>query len=51
MIYGSLQAVYVETKHNGHIPRSGTLIRGNIVVYMSKSIENNNHALWSLQTS
>ena len=40
MIYGSLQAQFMETKHNGHIHRYGTPIFGNIVVYLSKPIDN-----------
>ena len=42
MIYGSLQADFMETKYNGHIHRYGTPIFGNIVVYVSKLIDNNN---------
>ena len=41
MIYGSLQAEF-ETKYNGHIHRYGTPVFGNIVVYVSKPINNNN---------
>ena len=40
MIYGSLQAQFMEAKHNGHIHRYGTPIFGNIVVYLSKPIDN-----------
>ena len=42
MIYGSLQAEIKETKSNGHIHRYGTSIFGNIAVYVSKLINNNN---------
>ena len=50
MIYGSLQAEFVGTKHNGHIHRYGKSIFGNIVVYtyISKPIDNNNQILWRL---
>ena len=41
MIYGSLQAEFMETKHNGHIHRNGTSIFGNIVVNVSKPINDN----------
>ena len=37
IIYGNLQVELMETKHNGHIH-----IVGNIVVYVSKPIHNNN---------
>ena len=37
MIYGSLQAEFMETKYNGHIHRYGK-----IVVYLSKAVNNNN---------
>ena len=33
---------FVGTKHNGHIHKYGTPIFGNIVVYVSKPISNNN---------
>ena len=49
MIYGSLQAEFMETKHNGHIHRYRTPIFGNIVVNVSKPINNNNQILWRLQ--
>ena len=42
MIYGSLQAEFMETKYNSHIHRYGTSILGKIVVNISKSINNNN---------
>ena len=35
MIYGSLQAEFMETKYYGHIYRYGTPICGKIVVYIS----------------
>ena len=45
MIYGSLQAELMETKHNGHIHMHETSIFGNIAVYVSKLINNNNQIL------
>ena len=42
MIYGSLQAEFMETKYIGHMHRYGPPIFGNIVVYISKTINNNN---------
>ena len=48
MIYGSLQVEFMETKHNRHIHRYGTAIFGNTVVYVSKSINNNNQMIWTL---
>ena len=42
IIYGNLQVELMETKHNGHIHMFGTHIVGNIVVYVSKPIHNNN---------
>ena len=42
MIYGSLQAEFMETKYNSHIFRYGTYVFGKIVVNISKSINNNN---------
>ena len=41
MIYGSLQAEFMETKYNSHIHRYRTSIFGKIVVNISKSINNN----------
>ena len=35
MIYDSLQAEFMETKHNGHIHRYGRPIFGNNVVYVT----------------
>ena len=46
MVYGSLQAKFLETKYNGHIHRYGTPIK--IVVYISKAINNNNKIFWRL---
>ena len=40
MIYGGLQAEFMETKHNGHIHSYGTPIFGNIVVNVFKPINN-----------
>ena len=45
MIYGSLQAEFVETEHNGYIHRYGTPISDIIVVYVPKQINNNNQIL------
>ena len=45
MIYGRLQAEFMETYHNGNIHRYGTSIFGNIVVYVSKPIDNNGQML------
>ena len=42
MIYGSLQAEFMETKYNSHIHGYGTSVSGKIVVNISKSIDNNN---------
>ena len=42
MIYGSLQAEFMETKYNNHIHWYGTSVFGKIVVNISKSINNNN---------
>ena len=36
MIYGSLQAEFMETKQNSHIHGYGTPILGNFFVYISK---------------
>ena len=48
MIYGSLQAEFMETKYNNHIHRNGTSVFGKIVVNISKSINNNNQIFWRL---
>ena len=42
MIYGRLQAEFMETKYNSHIHRYGTSIFGKIVVKISKPINKNN---------
>ena len=42
MIYGSLQAEFMETKYNSHIHGYGTSVFGKFVVKVSKSINNNN---------
>ena len=42
MIYGSLQAEFMETKNNSHIHGYGTSVFGKIAVNVSKSINNNN---------
>ena len=41
MIYGNLQAEFMETEHNGHFHRYGTSIFGSIVVNVSKPINKN----------
>ena len=48
MIYGSLQAGFMETKYNSHIHRNETSIFGKIAVDISKSINNNNQIFWRL---
>ena len=48
IIYGSLQAEFMETKYNSHIHRYGTPIFGKIVVNIFKSINNNNQIFWGL---
>ena len=42
MIYGCLQAEFMETKYNSHIHGYGTSVFGKIVVDKSKVINNNN---------
>ena len=42
MIYGSLQAEFMETKCNSHIHGYGTSAFGKIVVNIFKLINNNN---------
>ena len=42
MIYGSLQAEFMETKYNSHIHGYGISVFGKIVVNISKSINKNN---------
>ena len=42
MIYGSLQAEFMDTKYNSHIHGYGTSVFGKHVVNISKSINNNN---------
>ena len=42
MIYGNLQAEFMETKYNNHIRGYGTSVFGKIVVNISKAINNNN---------
>ena len=39
MIYGSLQAEFMETKYNSHIHRYRTSIFGKIVVINSKGVD------------
>ena len=48
MIYGSLQAKLMETNHNSLIHKYGIFIFGEIVVYVSKLINNNNQLIWRL---
>ena len=45
MIYGSLQAEFMETKYNSHIHGYGTYVFGKIAVNKSKSINNNNQII------
>ena len=45
VIYGSMRAEFMETKHTGHIHRHGTPICGKIVVYVSKPININKQML------
>ena len=47
MIYGSLQAEFMETKYNSHIHRYGTSVFGQIVINTSKSINNNNQIFFN----
>ena len=42
IIYGSLQAEFMETKCNGHVHWYGTPIVGKIIIYISKRVNNNN---------
>ena len=42
MVYSSLQAEFTVTKYDGHIHRYGALVFGKLVIYVSKSIDNNN---------
>ena len=42
MIYGSLQAEFMETKYNSHMHGYGTSVVGKIAVNISKSINNSN---------
>ena len=46
MIYGSLQAEFVDTKHNGHIHTYWSPSFYNIVVYLCKPLYNGNQILW-----
>ena len=48
MIHGGLQPELMEIKHNGLIRRYGTPTFGNIVVYVSKPIYDNDQVLWRL---
>ena len=48
MIYGSLEAKFMETKRSGHMHRYGLPIFGYIVVYVSKPINDDNQILWWL---
>ena len=48
VIYGSLQAGFIENKHNGHIHTYGTYIFGNIVVNVSQPTNNKNEIVWRL---
>ena len=46
MIYGSLQAEFMETKYNSDIHGYGTSVFGKIPVHISKSINNNNQIIF-----
>ena len=48
IIYGSLQAELMETKHNSPIQRYGISIFGDIVVYVSKPINSDKGLIWRL---
>ena len=48
MIYGSLQAEFMDTKYNSHIHGYGTTIFDKIIVNISISIKNNNQIIWRL---
>ena len=48
MVYSSLQAEFMVTKYDGHIHRYGALVFGKLVIYVSKSIDNNNQIIWRL---
>ena len=45
MVYSSLQAEFMVTKYDGHIHRYGALVFGKLVIYVSKSIDNNNQVI------
>ena len=45
MVYSSLQAEFMVTKYDGHIHRYGALVFGKLVIYVSKSIDNNNQIM------
>ena len=46
MVYSSLQAEFMVTKYDGHIHRYGALVFGKLVIYVSKSIDNNNQIIY-----
>ena len=48
MVYSSLQAEFMVTKYDGYIHRYGALVFGKLVIYVSKSIDNNNQIIWRL---
>ena len=48
MIYGNMQAELMETKRSGYIHMYGTPIVDDIVVYVSKLINNDSQILWGL---
>ena len=48
IIYGSLQAEYMETKWNSHIHRYGTHIFDKIVVSIFEPINTNDQIPWRL---
>ena len=46
MIYSSPSAKFKGTKHNGHIHRYETSTRGDIIVSVSKSINEEKQIFW-----
>ena len=48
VIFGSLQAEFMETKYNSNIHGYGTSVFGKVVVNISKSINTNNQIFWRL---
>ena len=48
LIYGRLQAEFMEIKPDGYIHKYGIPIFGNIFVYVSKPINHDYQILWKL---